>query len=314
MNYTKDFSVIVPTWRGAIKYLPKLFASIPEKEGIEIIVVDNSKNPVLREEILSQREITLLHSAPERHAGGSRNEGMSAARGKWLLFADADDFYSDDAFEIYYSNINTDAEIVYTGMGGIYEDTGERSDRGDVYAKMVHEYAMGNLPEMNLRLHFSSPCCKMVSHELVNRHNLKFDEVVASNDKFFSMLIGYYAQKVAVVDAVTYIATVNRGSLTRRRDLAVSLSRFKVLLRCNKFMRKHGLPKYQDSVMLRYKEVCSNGIWAAFHATALLLRYRQNPLIGWTRWFNSYRRKKKMNLKEHQYITMRSANECKKKY
>ena len=62
MNYSKDFSVIVPTWRGAIKYLPRLFDSIPDKNGIEIIVVDNSKEPVCREEIESNREITLLYN------------------------------------------------------------------------------------------------------------------------------------------------------------------------------------------------------------------------------------------------------------
>ena len=49
-----DFSVVVPCWRGAINYLPRLFDSIPEKEGIEIIVVDNSKDPVRREEIDSR--------------------------------------------------------------------------------------------------------------------------------------------------------------------------------------------------------------------------------------------------------------------
>ena len=97
--YTKDFSVIVPTWRGAIKYLPRLVDSIPNKKGIEIIVVDNSKESVSRAEIKSDREIILLHSAPERHAGGSRNDGMAIAKGKWLLFADSDDYYTCDAFD-----------------------------------------------------------------------------------------------------------------------------------------------------------------------------------------------------------------------
>ena len=88
MTYTKDFSVIVPCWRGAVHFLPKLLDSIPQKEGIEIIVVDNSVEPLQREEIGSDREIILLHSAPERHAGGSRNDGMDMAKGKWLIFAD----------------------------------------------------------------------------------------------------------------------------------------------------------------------------------------------------------------------------------
>lgn len=303
MTYTKDFSVIVPVWRGAIKFLPKLFGSIPERDGIEIIVVDNSKEPVSREEIQSDRDIIFLHSAPERHAGGSRNDGMDVAKGKWLLFADADDYYTDDAFDVYYSMLNTEAEIVYTGMGGVYEDTGEPSNRGDRYAKAVHDYLSGNLSELELRLHFSSPCCKMVSHDLVNRHHLRYDEVVASNDMYFSMLTGYYAKSITAVDKITYIATVNRGSLTRRRDYAVSLSRFKVALRYNKFLREHELTRYQSSIMLRYKEVCSHGVKAICKATYYLLKYRQNLFIGCSRWFNSYKGKRKLNAKESRYIT-----------
>ena len=302
MTYNKDFSVIVPIWRGAIKYLPKLFDSIPEKDGIEIIVVDNSKEPVRREEIQSEREIVFLHSAPERHAGGSRNDGIDVAQGKWLLFADADDYYSDDAFDVYFSMLSTDAEIVYTGMGGIYEDTGEHSNRGDRYAKAVHDYVSGNLSEMNLRLHFSSPCCKMVSHDLVNRHQLRFDEVIASNDMFFSMQTGYYAKSITAVDKVTYIATVNRGSLTRRRDFAVSMSRFGVVLRFNQFLRQHRLSQFQSSIMLRFKEVCAHGLKPACTAIALLFKYRQNPFIGCSRWLKSFRNKQKLELKEHHYI------------
>lgn len=303
MTYNKDFSVIVPTWRGAIKYLPRLFDSIPVKDKIEIIVVDNSKNPISREEIKSDREITLLHSAPERHAGGSRNDGMAVAKGKWLLFADSDDFYSEDAFDVYYSMLDTDAEIVYTGMGGIYEDTGEPSNRGDRYAKAVHDYLNGHLSEMSLRLQFSSPCCKMVSNNLVKRHALRYDEVVASNDMYFSMLTGYYAKSITAVDKVTYIATVNRGSLTRRRDYAVSMSRFKVILRYNQFLRKHGHHQYQSSIMLRFKEVCANGFLPACTATVLLFKYRQNPLIGCTRWFSSFKSQKRIDAKEKRYVT-----------
>lgn len=297
-----DFSVIVPVWRGAIKFLPKLLDSIPNKDGIEIIVVDNSREPVRREEIESQRDIVFLHSAPERHAGGSRNDGIAEAKGKWLLFADADDYYTSDAFDVFYSYLDTDAEIVYTGMGGVYEDTGEPSNRGDRYAKAVHDYLLGNVSEMNLRLHFSSPCCKMVSHDLVNRHQLSFDEVIASNDMYFSMLTGYYAKSITAVDIVTYIATVNKGSLTRRRDYAVSMSRFRVILRYNQFLREHRLSQYQSSIMQRYKEVCSHGFKAFCRGTQLLIRYRQNPFIGYSRWLKSYKNTRKTEAKEGQYI------------
>lgn len=302
MEYTKDFSVIIPVWRGAIKYLPKLFDSIPKKEGIEIIVVDNSKEPVNRDEILSDREITFLHSAPERHAGGSRNDGMAAAQGKWLLFADADDYFTDDAFDIFYSFLSTDAEIVYTGMGGVYEDTGEPADRGEYYAKLVHRYCAGEVSDLALRLSFSSPCCKMVSHDLVKRENLRYDEVRASNDVFFSLTSGFYAKKIAAKDKITYIATVNRGSLTQRLDYDVTKARLIVAMRCNHFKKAHGFSKRQDSVMKYLYESRRYGFAKMMEFFGLLIKYRQNPFVGWKNWTNTIKRVKQKNEQETQYI------------
>lgn len=301
-QYYKDFSVIVPVWRGAIKFLPKLFDSIPEKEGIEIIVVDNSKDPVRREEIDSPREIIFLHSAPERHAGGSRNDGMAAAKGKWLIFADADDYFTPDAFDIFYSKLETDAEIVFTGMGGIYEDTGEPSDRGDYYAHQVHRYCTGEMAEWGLRLGFNSPCCKMVSHALVERENLRYDEVRASNDAFFSLTTGYFAKKIEAVDKVTYIATVNRGSLTQRLDYEVTKSRLIVMLRCNQFKKQHGFGKSQGSVMKYLYEGRRYGFAKMMEFLGLLIKYRQNPFVGWRHWIKTFGKVKKNSKIERNYI------------
>lgn len=302
MSYTKDFSIIVPTWRGAIKYLPRLFDSIPDKEGVEIIVVDNSKDPINRDEIKSSREIVLLHSAPERHAGGSRNDGMAVAKGKWLLFADADDYYTDDAFDIYYSMLDTDAEIVYTGMGGVYIDTGERSDRGDSYAIMVHQYCMGDIKETELRLSFGSPCCKMVSHELVDRHGLRYDEIRAGNDSYFSLTSGFYAKRITAVDAVSYIATVNRGSLTNRRDYEVTKARLYAKLHCNEFLREHGYGYRQHSVMYALVESRHYGLGKMLEFMRMIAKYHQNPFVGWKNWFGTIKSIKQYDQDNKEYI------------
>lgn len=286
-KYYLDFSIIVPCWRGAIKYLPRLFESIPEKSGVEIIVVDNSKDPVGREEIDSLRKITLLHSAPERHAGGSRNDGMDAAKGKWLLFADADDYYTPDAFDVFYNYLDSQAEIVYTGMGGVYEDTGAPSDRGEKYTEMICSYCKGEISEMALRTMFSTPCCKMISHELVERERIKFDEIRASNDSYFSLVSGYYARKIEAINKITYVATVNKGSLTQRRDFDVIKSRLYSKLKCNQFLRRKGLRKYQKSVMSYLFEARNFSLRQQFEMWKMLIIYKQNPFIGWRHWLET---------------------------
>ena len=302
MNYSKDFSVIVPCWRGAVHFLPVLFNSIPPNNGIEIIVVDNSREPLRREEIKSDREIILLHSDPTRHAGGSRNDGIAAANGKWLLFADSDDYYSPGAFDIYYEHLNTEAEIVYTGMGGVYADTGEPSDRGDRYIEMVHNYCTGVIDKQQLIIGFSSPCCKMVSHALVDREKLKYDEIRAGNDIYFSLTSGFYAKQIDAVDEVTYIATVNRGSLTRRRDYEVTKARLYSKLHCNQFLRNHGLSQYQHSVMFALAESRHYGMIESLEFIWMIIKYRQNPFIGCSRWFKTFKRTKKSDTDQAKYI------------
>lgn len=302
MTYTKDFSVIIPVWRGAIKFLPKLFDSIPEKEGIEIIVVDNSKEPVGREEIKSEREIVFLHSAPERHAGGSRNDGMAVAKGKWLIFADADDYFSTEAFDVFYSMLNTDAEIIYTCSRGIYEDTGQPSERGKRDVLTVHRYCMGETDGTSLRFGISSPCAKMVSHALVDRHKLQYDEIRAGNDIYFSLTSGFYARKVSALEDVTYIITSNYGSLTQRRDYEVIKARLYSLLHCNQFLKQHGLSDRQYSIMNCLYESRHFGFSKMWEFICMVVKYRQNPFIGWRRWGKSYKKSREIEEQNKEYI------------
>lgn len=301
-SYSKDFSVIVPVWRGAIRYIPKLIESIPQREGIEIIVVDNSKEPVNRKEILSDREFVFLHSSYERHAGGSRNDGIAASHGKWLIFADADDYFTPGAFDIFYSKYDSDAELIFTKPDGIYEDTGEKSTRGDGYSNKVHAYCVGEVSDETLRYGFYTPWCKMVSHSLIDREGLRYDEIRAGNDIYFSLTSGYYAKKIDAIDVVTYVVTVNRGSLTRSRGYEITKARLYSKLHCNEFMRKHGLSKYQHSVMFALSESRRYGIGKTCEFLRMIIKFHQNPLIGCGRWLGSLKRNKKNNQEEAKYI------------
>ena len=302
MNYTKEFSVIIPVWRGAIKFLPKLFDSIPEKEGIEIIVVDNSKEPVSRNEIQSDRDIIFLHSAPDRHAGGSRNDGIAIAKGKWLVFADADDFFSEDAFNVFYKYFDSDAEIIYTCPQGVYIDTNEYSDRGSHYYDLICNYLDGKKTEEDLRYGFSSPCAKMVSHELVDREHLSFDEIRAGNDIYFSATTGYFARKIVADKGITYYITVNKGSLTQRRDFESLNARLYGSAHRNLFFRQHGLKNRQTSVMAILYKAKKLPLKQKFEMVKTLFKYKQNPFIGWRNWFKSFSQVRKREEKEKKYI------------
>ena len=301
MVYTKDISLIVPH-RNSVGLLKKLFNSIPLIDAIEIILVDNSPNKISKSDIETDREYTLIYSDPNKGAGGARNAGIEYSHGKWLIFADADDYFTSEAFEIFCSKIDSDSDIIFTGMKGIYLDTGEASNRGAEYVRMIRDYLQGTITEDYLKYRFFSPCCKMIKHDLVNSHIIKFDEVLAGNDVYFSMLCGHYSKKIEVIDAITYIATVSKGTLTKRRDIKVVESRFFVALRYNKFLRDNGKSRYQISIM-HYLQIANKcGFKYMFRFFVVLFKYKQNPFIGWKNWLRTAKEVKIRNKIDKKYF------------
>ena len=286
-----SISVIIPHC-NSIGLLPQLLNSIPDNPQVEIILVDNSPEPISKDIVGVNKDYHLLYSSPERGAGGARNEGLKAASGKWLLFADADDFFSPVAFEFYLSKTEDDADIIHTCPEGMYLDTGEIASRGEVYSQMVKGFLKGEVNEKELRFGFSVPWCKMIRRELVESHNIRFDEIIAGNDIYFSLVCGYYARKIEAFDIVTYVVTVSRGTLTKRRDYRAIKARLFSKLHCNQFLRKNGCSRYQHSIMFAFVEARRYGIRQFLEFLRMVIKFRQNPFIGWKNWFSPQIHKK----------------------
>lgn len=297
-----DYSIIVPQ-KDSLKTLPRLLDSIPNKDRIEIIICDNSALPVSKDDININREYKLVHADPKRYAGGARNEGLKVATGRWLLFADADDFFTSEAFSLFDKYVNSDYDLVYFKMGGVYEDTMEPSDRGKLYSERIDAFLSGDITERYLRVHFDTPTCKMVRKSIVEAHNIKFDEVIAGNDSYFSMLAGYYAEKFTVDNGTVYVATTGRGSLTRRRNINVTESRYLVRLRKNRFMKEHGMGDLQTSVMVHLVESSHYGVKTLVRFLKNAIKYRQNIFLGYKNWIKTYLYIKNRKKREKDLIT-----------
>lgn len=297
----KVYSLIIPQ-RNSINTLPRLFASVPDREDIEILLVDNTPEPITKEQVGISRDYQLLWSSPTRFAGGARNEGMDHAKGKWLIFADADDYFAPNAFEVFEQYRNSDADIIYFCADGVYPETGERSEQADLYTNLVSNYLKKPNNEWGLRLSFHVPWAKMVRRSFVEENHIRYDEVVANNDDFFSLQSGYFAKKIEAVDKVVYLYVVSHGSLMRRRSYEVMRTRYEVILRCNKFKKQHGLSKYQGSVMYFLAESRHYGVKAMWEFFTMLFKYHQNPFIGMSNWFKTAKRIKNKERKDAAFI------------
>lgn len=295
------YSVIIPH-RDSVNTLNRLLNSIPNREDIEILIVDNSLKPINRTDIGININFKLLYSAPERFAGGARNVGIDAAVGDWLVFCDADDFFHSEAFSVFDRYEDKGYDLVYFKADSVYDDTLLPSDRADMFSDLVDNYLQGKVTEITCRLYYTVPWGKMVKKDFVDSYNIRFDEVRAANDVFFSTLTGYYTKRFTVSDDVVYTVTVRKGSITQTRSYDNLLSRYLVFLRRNKFFKEHRLRDMQVSVMYFIYNSLSFGIEKLLYFLWLSIKYRQNIFIGMRHWYKTKLKLRASDKKDQQYI------------
>lgn len=295
------YSIIIPQ-RKSLDTLPRLFASIPNRSDIQIILVDNSDQRIEKGDFETNIDYQLLYSLPERFAGGARNVGIDKAKGEWLIFADADDYFPEKAFDIFDSYVSSEYDLIYFKSNSVYDDTLLPSDRANMFSQIIDDYKNGKISEITARISFAVPWAKMVRKCLVDEHKVRFDEVLAANDVMFSTLTGYYANNFCVDDRIVYTVTVREGSLSRRRDFDVIYSRYKVFLRKNEFLKNHGLSKEQTSVMYYIYKSFPYGMCKVWMMLCDAFRYRQNIFVGFRNWIRTFLLTSREDKRDKKYL------------
>lgn len=250
-NTTPDLSVIIPHKNSSLLLL-RLLATIPDTTSIEIIIVDDNSNEeekcALKTSLLPANA-KVIFSKESGYAGKARNCGLKSAVGTWVIFADADDYFSKDFFDIvkpYFMKINLD--IVYFSVSSV-DGFGNLSYRHIPYKELVENHLSGSDSEQDIRYRHTPPWAKLFNRQFLLKEKILFDEVPASNDISFSVRSGHLAGHIAVCPNAIYTVTQRIGSITNTVNKKNLESKFNAALRVNKFLRGHKKNKYQHSVL-----------------------------------------------------------------
>lgn len=98
------FSVVIPTY-NPLKYISLLVGSIKRNEcidEIEIILSDDQSDEDLNSILENNKDINIKLITNDKHhgcPGPGRQAGAEYASGKWICFADQDDYFVDEAFD-----------------------------------------------------------------------------------------------------------------------------------------------------------------------------------------------------------------------
>ena len=233
-----NYSFIIPH-HNTPDLLQRLIDSIPEREDVEIIVVDDNsdddnKPNVVRNDV----QLYFIDKEHTKGAGRARNVGLEHAKGKWLIFADSDDFFSDNISCVLNKCESSDSDIIFFKVKGCISSTLEPTERGEIYNSRINNflYRRSFFAEEALRYGHFVPWGKAIRKSLIEKNNIKFDEVRYSNDLMFATLIGHYAKSIEALDIFAYYITEREGSLVTQINIESRKCRFAVIVRRQRFL------------------------------------------------------------------------------
>lgn len=244
------FSVIIPH-HNIPNLLQRCLNSIPDREDIQVIVVDDnsSEDKVDFEHFpgLDRKHTEFIFDKKGGGAGYARNIGMLHANGKWLVFADADDFFSIDAFDVFFRYKDDSNAIIHFKADSVNSDDYTPSDRHLTLNKAIDDAMSSIITSKEAVLAMPVPWCKMFRRDFIDGRGVLFDEVYACNDLMFVLKATCWADDdaVCVVNNVVYTVTSRRGSLDANKMKLPRnfLSQLDVMIRRNKFIENYPYDK-----------------------------------------------------------------------
>lgn len=212
-----NYSIIIPH-KNSIELLDYCLASIPVRDDVEVIVVDDNsdagKVDFSHFPKWKGAKYELYLTKEGKGAGYCRNVGLDHAKGKWVLFVDADDYVLPCISELFDRCIDSEADIIFFRPKAVMlKDRMTKSMRASAYNDIIDRYQKTG-DENDLRVLFFSPICKFIRRSIIEIYSIRFDEIRFSNDNFFSTAIGCYAKKIEACDDTYYVITQGNNSLT----------------------------------------------------------------------------------------------------
>ena len=272
------FSVIIPH-HNIPQLLQRCLDSIPDVPDVQVIVVDdNSSADKVDFDHFPGLERKYTECVFDKQGGGAghaRNVGMQHADGKWLVFADADDFFTPDAFSILNRYKDEPYNIILFKANSVDSDNYTQSDRHIVLNEAIDLALNGSISLREAILAKPVPWCKMVRTAYIAEHNIRFDETMASNDLMFVAKATCWAdvKSLSLSSDIIYTVTTRKGSLmdNLKKEPDNYLCRLEVLIRYHKFVKEW--PELEkEPIILALARSRHFGFKTIFKALVLVLR------------------------------------------
>lgn len=263
MDKIINYSFIIPH-KNSPTYLVRCLNSIPDREDVQVIVVDDDSDPKIvnwdKFEVNRKGNFEIVKTKSGKGAGYARNVGVSKAVGKWLVFPDADDYYKDGFLSVLDKYKDSEHDVVYYNFDRI-EESGKILPKNKII-NYIDSYDGSQKALDIIKYKINPPWMKMVKKIFIQDNGIAFEEVPIGNDLFYSLQVGYFSSNPLVVKDKIYNYVQHASSMTNRNyNKCKILTQFNLVYKSAEFYKflnykewAHGLI-YVLYVILRSKNV-----------------------------------------------------------
>ena len=177
-------------------------------KDIEIICVNDGStdksSDILREFARKDDRFTIINQ-DNQGAGAARNKGLKIAKGEYLSFLDADDFFKLDMLEKAYDYSSENSlDIVVYGVKTFNDKTSEiKKIDYDIQRKYLPEKDIFNYKDFSKYV-FNTfknwTWNKLFKRSFILENNIQFQELFRTNDLLFTCKALVKAKKISVLD------------------------------------------------------------------------------------------------------------------
>ncbi|MBQ4478000.1 MAG: glycosyltransferase family 2 protein [Bacteroidales bacterium] len=253
MNANPLFSVIIPH-KNRQEMLVRCLESIPRRDDVQIIVVDDNSDPNLVDfenfPGLNDNHIEVYFTKEGKGAGYARNVGLEHAKGKWVLFADSDDWYLDNLSEMMDRYVDSDSDMLVFRQKRVDANGIEK----DCYYDKMFDAAITTGELKEIIYYYACPIARFIRRNIIKQNNIKFQQVRYSNDVMFSLKVSLAAKQIKVINEQIYCVFESNNSLRRNSNWRNYYVRTKVAFDVCAYLKSIG-NKYDYSHIL----------WAWYH-------------------------------------------------
>lgn len=263
-------SIIIPVYNGK-ETITKTLNSIINNinENVELLIVDDGStdgsDTLIKKYISTCGKEISYYSKPNGGLADARNFGIKRAKGKYVMFVDADDYINKKLITTIKTYIEEDIDIIKFKIENVDENgnTINKID-GPIFPKLTGYQAFNTLVfEDNL---IDSACVYAFKRSLFVDNNYYFNVGTYHEDLGLIPLILLTAETVTSIDLYGYYYVQTKNSITRNDDYSKSIKRFEdTLLHYDnmlQFISKLDLDKktcenvkiyYTNSILLKLK-------------------------------------------------------------